>query len=157
MKNLSPHIPWEEATHTDTGLRNEPTPAQIANMQLWAYNIFEPTRVHFGKAINIKSLFRSPEVNNHKDVNGSATSDHLCNTGAAGDLDNDLKSPTNAEIFHYIKDNLTFDQLIWEFGDATQPAWVHVSYRKNSNRKEVKVSYKVIENGKKKTKYKNYI
>jgi hypothetical protein len=35
---------------------------------------------------------------------------------------------TNAEIFNYIKDNLNFDQLIWEFGTDTNPDWVHVSY-----------------------------
>jgi hypothetical protein len=33
------------------------------------------------------------------------------------DLDADVFGKvTNAEIFHYIKDNLEFDQLIWEFG-----------------------------------------
>ena len=34
--------------------------------------------------------------------------------------------PTNAEVFYYIKDNLPFDQLIWEFGDEDNPSWVHV-------------------------------
>ena len=48
------------------------------------------------------------------------------------DLDADIfKGMSNADIFNYIKDNLTFDQLIWEFGDDESPSWVHVSYKKN--------------------------
>ena len=31
-------------------------------------------------------------------------------------------------MFDYIRENLRFDQLIWEFGDDNNPAWVHVSY-----------------------------
>ena len=41
-------------------------------------------------------------------------------------------------MFHYIKDNLDFDQLIWEFG--VEPIWLHVSYKnKKDNRKQVLV------------------
>jgi len=29
---------------------------------------------------------------------------------------------------NHIKDNLNFDQMIWEFGDDNNPAWVHVSF-----------------------------
>jgi hypothetical protein len=49
---------------------------------------------------------------------------------------------TNADVFNYIKDNLEFDQLIWEFGDDKNPDWVHVSYTKEGNRKQVLVAYK---------------
>jgi hypothetical protein len=31
-------------------------------------------------------------------------------------------------MFKYIKENLSFDQLIWEFGSDENPDWVHVSY-----------------------------
>jgi hypothetical protein len=31
-------------------------------------------------------------------------------------------------MFEYIRTNLNFDQLIWEFGNDTNPDWVHVSY-----------------------------
>jgi hypothetical protein len=44
---------------------------------------------------------------------------------------------TNADIYHYIKDNLDYDQLIWEYGNDVQPAWVHVSYSKEKNRKQL--------------------
>ena len=31
-------------------------------------------------------------------------------------------------MFTYIRNHLDFDQIIWEFGDDKNPAWVHVSY-----------------------------
>ena len=31
-------------------------------------------------------------------------------------------------MYNWIKDNLSFDQMIWEFGDDKNPDWVHVSY-----------------------------
>ena len=40
-------------------------------------------------------------------------------------------------MFKWIRKNLDFDQMIWEFGDDKNPNWVHVSYvseDKNRNR-----------------------
>jgi len=49
--------------------------------------------------------------------------------GRALDLDADVFGGcTNSQIFEYIRNNLEFDQLIWEFGDENNPDWVHVSY-----------------------------
>jgi hypothetical protein len=73
--------------------------------------------------------------------------------GEAMDLDADVYGGvTNADIFHYIKDNLEFDQLIWEFGTDDEPSWVHVSLSKRNNRNQVLKAIKV--NGK--TKYELY-
>ena len=42
-----------------------------------------------------------------------------------------------------VKNNLDFDQLIWEFGDDDNPNWVHVSYvSKEDNRKRCLRAYK---------------
>ena len=50
----------------------------------------------------------------------------------------------------FIKDHLTFDQLIGEFPDNVgEFAWVHCSYKEEGNRGEVLIAYK--EDGK--TKY----
>ena len=50
------------------------------------------------------------------------------------DLDADIFGKiTNKEIFDYIKDNLEFDQLIEEHCFS----WIHVSYSKNNNKKQV--------------------
>ena len=43
-------------------------------------------------------------------------------------LDDTYGHRTNASMFTYIKNHLDFDQIIWEFGDDKNPAWVHVSY-----------------------------
>lgn len=58
--------------------------------------------------------------------------------GRALDIDVDgSTSITNKEIFEYIKNNLEFNQLIWEFGDDNNPDWVHVSYRDKENKKRI--------------------
>jgi hypothetical protein len=56
-------------------------------------------------------------------------------------------------MFYFIKNNLEFDQLIWEFGDEHEPDWVHVSYRDNRMRGQVLVASK--KNGK--TVYEEYV
>ena len=89
-----------------------------------ATNIFEPLREWVGGAIKINSMFRSEELN--KAIGGSSKSQHC--QGRAIDLDDTFGHKTNAQMFQYIKDNLDFDQLIWEFGDENNPDWVHVSY-----------------------------
>jgi hypothetical protein len=71
----------------------------------------------------------------------------------AMDLDDVYGHKTNAEMFDWICDHCNFDQIIWEFGDDKNPAWVHVSYisvEKNRNRKLLaekefgKTTYKII-------------
>jgi len=90
--------------------------------------VFEPLRANFGVPIKINSGFRSLAVN--KRLGGSSkTSQHM--KGEALDLH------IGSKEFHFIKDNLDFDQLIWEMGNATEPQWVHVSYKKAGNRKQV--------------------
>ena len=88
-------------------------------------------------------MFRSEELN--KAIGGSSKSQHC--QGRAIDLDDTFGHKTNAQMFQYIKDNLDFDQLIWEFGDENNPDWVHVSYvSENENRGRCLKAHKV--NGK---------
>ena len=129
------------------GISNQPTEEHIENMKRFAMMVFEPIRARFDTPIYISSGYRSEKLN--KAVKGSLTSSHCM--GEAADIDMDGSSViTNADVFHYIKDNLEFDQLIWEFGDKNNPDWVHVSYKNEGNRKEVLAAYR--EEGK--TKYK---
>ena len=54
-------------------------------------------------------------------------------------------------MYNYIKENLDFDQIIWEFGDDSNPAWVHISYvTEEENRNRCLLAYK----DKGRTKYK---
>jgi hypothetical protein len=120
-----------------------PTAEHIENFKKLASNIFQPIREHFGKPIIISSGYRSAELN--KAIGGSLSSQHC--SGEAIDIDMDGTDITNAQIFYYIKDNLNFDQIIWEFGTDTNPDWVHVSFAANrSQRKQMLVAKKV--NGK---------
>ena len=62
-------------------------------------------------------------------------------SGMALDLDADtFGKVTNKQIFEYIKENLHFNQLIWEFGDDDSPDWVHVSYNKDNNAHSVLIA-----------------
>tara|TARA_B100000470_G_C19759948_1_gene377864 strand:- start:6 stop:368 length:363 start_codon:yes stop_codon:yes gene_type:complete len=113
-----------------------------------AENVFEPLRKWVGGAIKINSMFRSDELN--KAIGGSKSSQHC--QGRAIDLDDTFGHKTNAEMFYYIKDNLPFDQCIWEFGNDINPDWVHVSYvSENENRGRCLKAYRDMEDGK--TKY----
>lgn len=137
MKPISKHITYKEgvrsATATRRGIKNTPGESQLAAMKLVAKKVFEPVRTHFDKPIRINSFFRSKALN--RAIGGSSTSQHC--QGEAIDMDG-LSGLTNAEIFHYIKDNLEFDQLIWEFGTDKEPDWIHVSYtNRRPNRKIV--------------------
>ena len=60
--------------------------------------------------------------------------------GEALDLDADVFGRiTNADIFNFVKDNLVWDQMIWEFGDDEEPNWGHISYKSvGHNRKQIK-------------------
>ena len=128
MERISKHISYREATKSNTalrlGLENTPSPYQLSNMGVIADNIFEPLRKWVGGPIKINSFFRSEDLN--KAIGGSSKSQHC--DGCALDIDDTFGHKTNAQMFYYIKDNLDFDQLIWEFGDDSNPAWVHVSY-----------------------------
>lgn len=107
------------------GIDNTPKDVHLEAAKELAKHIFQPIRDHFGCPIWLSSGYRSAALN--KAIGGSKTSQHC--KGEAMDIDMDGKGgPTNAEIFYYIKDNLPFDQLIWEFGSSNAPDWVHVSY-----------------------------
>ena len=131
-KNLSLAEVMRSETAKRKGVSNMPTEAHIANFKLLAENVFQPIREHFGVPIHISSGYRSAALN--KAVGGSATSQHC--TGEAIDIDMDGTSITNKQVFDYIKDNLNFDQLIWEFGTESNPDWVHVSYESTGKQRK---------------------
>jgi hypothetical protein len=120
-----------------------PTEAHIANFKLLAENIFEPIRKHFGKPIFISSGYRSAELN--KAIGGAASSQHCSGEAIDIDMDGHAGGVTNKMVFDFIKENLNFDQLIWEFGTDANPDWVHVSYE--STGKQRKQILKAVRKG----------
>jgi len=141
---LSKHLSLAEMIISESAkikkINNYPSNAIISNMELLAKNIFEPIREHFNAPIYISSGYRSVKLN--ESIGGSSSSQHC--KGEAIDIDMDGTNIKNEEIFNYIKDNLDFDQLIWEFGTKSNPDWVHVSYKSNGKqRKEILKASKV--------------
>ena len=134
---ISNHISLKEATRSNTaqrlGIDNFPNCYTISKMQLTANKIFEPLREYVECPIYISSFYRSPELNTA--IGGSKNSQHC--KGEAIDLDDVYSKVKNKVFFDYIKENLDFDQLIWEFGDDENPAWVHVSYKEKGNRNRI--------------------
>ncbi len=152
MKKISKHITYKEGTRSVTALRlgieNKPSEYELQNMELIAEKVFEPLRKAVNGPIKINSFYRCEELN--KAIGGSSRSQHC--QGRAIDIDDVYGYVSNSYMYYYIKDNLDFDQLIWEFGTDTEPDWVHVSYVDgDSNRKRCLLAYK--ENSK--TKYKD--
>ena len=141
---ISKHISYKEATHSATALRrgldNTPNDEQLKCMEEVAENLFEPLREWVGGPIKVNSFFRGEPVNTA--IGGSTRSQHM--KGQAIDIDDTFGHKTNAEMYHYIKDNLDFDQLIWEFGDDKNPNWVHMSWVSHRpNRKKLTIAKKV--------------
>ena len=138
MSQLSKYTTLQEVIKSNTAsvlqIQNIPNDEQIRNLKLLCMEVFDKVREHFGKPIGIISGFRSVELNQR--IGGSKNSQHM--EGKAIDIDGDLLGGvSNKDIFEYIKNNCTFDQLIWEFGTENAPDWVHVSYNKVVNRQQI--------------------
>ena len=153
MENISRHVSHKEGVRSNTaarkGIENTPSKEQLTKMKLVSEKVFEPLREWVGGPIKINSFFRCYKLN--KAIGGSKTSQHM--SGQAMDIDDTFGCKTNAEMFNYVKDNLDFDQMIWEFGDDDNPDWVHISYvspdenrgrRLKAYRVSGKTRYKVI-------------
>jgi len=141
---ISKHVSYHEGTYSRTGERrdldNTPNEDQLKCMKEVAENLFEPLREWVGGPIKINSFFRGEPVNTA--IGGSTRSQHM--KGQAIDIDDTFGHKTNAEMYRYIKDNLDFDQMIWEFGSDENPNWLHISWVSHRpNRKKLTIAKKV--------------
>lgn len=131
---LTENLTLLEATKSNTatrlGIDNTPPPAIIERMVETAEKIFQPLRDALGP-IRVSSFYRSPDLN--RAIGGSKTSQHC--KGEAIDMQGILAS--NKILFNSACDLEDFDQIIWEFGTLEEPDWVHVSYSKTHNRKQI--------------------
>jgi zinc D-Ala-D-Ala carboxypeptidase len=140
---LSKNLSLAEVVRSETAKRlnidNNPTKEHLENLKAIAENVFQPIRDHFNCPIHVSSGYRSEDLN--RAIRGSKMSLHM--QGCALDLDMDFTNVSNTEVFNYIKDNLEFDTLIWEFNNEDgSPKWVHVSYIEGKNRKQVIEAYR---------------
>jgi zinc D-Ala-D-Ala carboxypeptidase len=138
MDNISAHISYAEATHSNTAIANHidntPNAEQLTRMQDVAITCFEPLRAWHDDSIGIDSFFRCIPLN--RLVRGADTSQHC--KGEAIDINAHIfnNGVTNKQLFDWLRNNVEFDQLIWEFGTVIEPSWVHISYHKEHNRKQ---------------------
>ena len=143
FKMISKHVSYKEGVYSTTatrrGIDNDPNDEQLVNMELIAEKVFEPLRKYVGGPIKINSFFRCSKLNTA--IGGSRKSQHM--KGQAIDIDDTFGVVANSDMYSYIKNNLDFDQLIWEFGDDENPNWVHVSYvSKEDNRNRCLKAYR---------------
>ncbi len=135
---LSEHLDLSEVIRSESakrnGISNMPTPLHIENFKILAEKVFEPIRMNFRCPIHISSGYRSAELN--KCIGGSATSQHCSGEAIDIDMDGSPNGVTNKMVFDFIKDNLEFDQLIWEFGTKENADWVHVSYESTGKQRK---------------------
>jgi hypothetical protein len=129
---LSKHLYLSDAIYSQTAIRkninNRPTIEHIENLKILGREVYDKIYERFDGNIRISSGYRSAELN--KAVGGSSTSQHLL--GQALDIQGTGKV-SNSQIFDYVRDNLQYHQLIWEYGTAKNPNWVHIGYRPFGN------------------------
>ena len=110
------------------GIDNTPGEEVKARLTELVDEVLDPLREWYGRPIRVNSGFRCPRLN--EAVGGVEDSQHV--RGEAADIDTG-NVVENRRLFEHVRDQLEFDQLIWECGGA----WVHVSYKKVGNRKQV--------------------
>lgn len=128
-RNITENFTIDDAAHSERAIfmkiDNTMPDIYFGNAQNLARYVLEPILHYFGVPFKPQSWYRCERLNTL--VGGSKTSDHMI--GAAADIT--IKTVSDMALAEYIRDNLQFDQLIFE------PSWIHVSYKKDNNRNEV--------------------
>lgn len=129
---LTPHFTLREMTASGTAIRynidNTPQPVHVERLAELCLNVLEPLRRRFG-VIRVTSGYRCVRLN--AALGGAATSQHMA--GEAADIHVSGRE-TGLKMFEYIRDNLPFDQLLFERRAKSGVYWLHVSYRSTGNR-----------------------
>ena len=127
--NITKNFTLSELTRTSTGITNTPNRQETTALITLCGKLLQPARDLYGGAIYVNSGFRSYAVN--RAVGGARNSQHML--GEAADITVHSKEG-NKKLFEFIRDNLSFDQLI----DERDFSWIHVSYRsEQENRNQI--------------------
>ena len=131
MTQLSSNFSLAEMTVTSQKFPNVPNTEEAAKLTILCNKVLEPLRSHFGKPVHVNSGFRSKKVNDA--VGSHDTSQHRL--GEASDIE--IPEVSNYDLACYIRDHMSFDQVILESYHHGDPSsgWVHVSYREGRLRK----------------------
>ena len=136
---LSKNFSRAEIEHSNTAkrldIKNEMSEKHLEHMQGLIDNLIQPMRDAIGP-IRVTSGYRSPQLN--RAIGGSRTSQHC--KGQALDIQYWSGGKMNNKIIYdwVLESDIEFDQMINEFDYA----WIHISLKKNSNRKQILEAYK---------------
>ena len=135
-KKLSEHFSLHELTASQTATRKNiseqftPPENVLASLRFLCVNLLEKLRaLNNNQPLMVSSGYRCERLN--RAVGGKPNSQHL--RGEAVDIDFGSKA-ANRDFFNKIKkSDIVFDQLLNEFDFA----WIHISLKKEGNRKQV--------------------
>lgn len=122
-----PHVVFDHALRDGTGgLTLEQI---VCNLKMLAVNVVEPMRAQYSNAF-LTNTWRPAGI-------GSATSQHP--KGMACDIQfRNVSKKDYFTIAQWFRDNLVYDQLLLEYKTTGSGLpWIHVSFNKDSNRKQV--------------------
>ena len=132
---LTAHFSLREMCASGTairlGIKNEPSEEVINRLQQLCEHVLEPLRQRFG-VIRITSGYRCDRLN--RAVGGVKNSQHRL--GEAADI-HVSNIEVGRKMFRYIKENLDFDQLLFERIQENGACWLHVSFRAEPERIQV--------------------
>ena len=136
---FSKNFSLSEIEHSNTAKRlsisNEMPEKHLESMQRLITDLIQPLRDAIGP-IRVTSGYRSKELN--RAIGGSNRSQH--SKGEALDLQFWQKGRMNNKVIYdwILESGLEFDQMINEFDFA----WIHISLKKDNNRKQILEAYK---------------
>lgn len=107
---------------------NFPKDCDVIDNIIFTMECLDKIRDEYGLPLYISSGYRCPELN--KKVGGKEKSQHL--KGQAADV-NLGSVEKNRAFFNWCQFNADFDQLI----DESNYQWVHISFKKSGNRKQI--------------------
>ena len=133
---------YASATAARKGIDNTPSPIVQQNLRMLAERILQPIRDEYKHAIIVTSGYRCAKLN--VAVGGAKTSQHL--TGCAADIK--FTHTSKAYLFRLIlrmirEGRIEVGQLIWEYGNADEPSWVHISLPTAGKKNQILYLYKV--------------
>ena len=130
MTQLSKNFSLAEFENSNTaisrGIKNRVPEHLKENMQALVVNVLQPLRDLYGEPISLNSAYRCDELN--KAVGGAAKSQHKKAEAA------DLTCENVKLLFNTLESSdIEFDQAIY----YRKKNFLHVSYSRNGNRKEI--------------------
>ncbi len=133
--NLTQNFTINELTYSVTAnankIDNRPSVYVIDNLKALCENVLQPLRDYLGCPVKVTSGFRCAVLN--KKIGGTKNSQHLY--GQAADFIVPRKNLK--DVYNYIKHNLPYDQLLYEYNKSDK--WIHVSYRTDGHNRKLAI------------------